>query len=378
VGGPWSNFTTQAGYINNPCPLQVMVKDIRLNNERGSHSLFADSDARVVACIDPLQNQFTFTQKMYDLFANLTEHPTDPSIEGGTNFTQQTFPLRNEPLIGNLTVELSNGYTTVIPHYEFVSQERGTDAEGKYAVVNESRIMVAAGTTGTSSLDGVEVLILGGVYLSQNYLFVDYESGLFHLAPAVVGPMNDHDHNIVKVCGSSTFDSPASSSPQGHQVSKSNAGAIAGGVVGGLAVAVAGLLTFWCLRNKKKAGEKVVTSSKEDDESAGNAPEVHHEHFVKMEAWLDGVASPVHRGSELESTTTYAGITGSELDGSISPHVERKNPIQEELISPISEPGELEGSTSPRIARRESELEANVPPIDNRRHSELEGSSTWR
>jgi hypothetical protein len=58
LGGEWYNFTTQAGYVNNPCPLQVMVKDVRLNNVRGSFSLFADSDATVVACVDPLQVRF--------------------------------------------------------------------------------------------------------------------------------------------------------------------------------------------------------------------------------------------------------------------------------------------------------------------------------
>jgi hypothetical protein len=256
VGGSWANFTPQAGYISNPCPLQVMVKDIRLNNVRGSFSLFADSDATVVACVDPLQNQFTFTEKMYDLFANLTDHPTNPAMAGGSNFTQQTYPLANEDLLGTLTVELSNGYKTIIPHYELVSQERGTDAEGKYAVVNESRIMVAAGTTGTSTLDGVEVPILGGVYLSQNYLFVDYESGQFHLAPAVVGEMDDQKHDIVPVCGTSGFDASVSSDQGDHQGSKSNAGAIAGGVVGGLAVIVGGLLIFWYLRNKNKRNSR--------------------------------------------------------------------------------------------------------------------------
>jgi hypothetical protein len=252
VGGAWTNFTTQAGYINDSCPLQVLVKDIRLNNIHGSFSLVADSEATVPACIDPLQNQFTFTQTMYDLFANLTEHPVNPAEAGGSNFTQQTYPVENEPLIGDITVELSNGYTTVIPHYEFVSQERGTDAEGKYAVLNTSRIMVRAGTT---SGDG-SGMVLGGVYLSLNYLLVDYANQMFHLAPAVIGELGDQDHDIVKVCGAVSFDGTNSSNGPGR--AKSTTGRIVGGVLGGLLAVTCGLALLahhWKQGQKRKDGE---------------------------------------------------------------------------------------------------------------------------
>lgn len=318
---------------------------------------------------------------MYDLFANLTDHPTNPAAEGGSNFTQQTYPLANAPLLGNLTVELSNGYTTLIPHFEFVSQERGTDAEGKYAVVNESRIMVAAGTTGTSTLDGVEIPILGGVYLSQNLLFVDYESGLFHLAPAVLGELGDHDHDIVKVCGPSGFDASMSSSASStHQGSNSNAGAIAGGVVGGLAVIAIALLAFWYLRTKKKPRDREALPSGTDNGSAAHAPEVHQNQLPRVESWLEGAgtSSPQHRGSELAGSTAFPARTNSELEGTIGspaiPILEMKEP--NELVSPIIyEAGEVE---SPHVTRRESELEAHsaspTSPNVTRREPELEAN----
>lgn len=321
---------------------------------------------------------------MYDLFANLTDHPTNPAAEGGPNFTQQTYPLANGPLLGNLTVELSNGYTTLIPHFEFVSQERGTDAEGKYAVVNESRIMVAAGTTGTSTLDGVEIPILGGVYLSQNLLFVDYESGLFHLAPAVLGELGDHDHDIVKVCGPSGFDASMSSSASTtHQGSKSNAGAIAGGVVGGLAVIAIALLAFWYLRTKKKPRDREALPSETDNGSAAHAPEVHQNQFPRVESWLEGAGTASqHRGSELAGSTAFPARTNSELEGTIGspaiPVLGMKEP--NELVSPIIyEAGEVE---SPHVTRRESELEANPvspnSPLNIWSQSEVEGSKTWK
>jgi hypothetical protein len=270
---------------------------------------------------------------MYDLFANLTDHPTNPAAEGGSNFTQQTYPLANGPLLGNLTVELSNGYTTLIPHFEFVSQERGTDAEGKYAVVNESRIMVAAGTTGTSTLDGVETPILGGVYLSQNLLFVDYESGLFHLAPAVLGELGDHDHDIVKVCGPSGFDASMSSSASStHQGSNSNAGAIAGGVVGGLAVIAIALLAFWYLRSTEARSWR--------------APLRFRPGRTRSSRGLSAPAIPIEmkEPNELVSPIIYEA---GEVE---SPHVTRR---ESELEAHSASP------TSPNVTRREPELEAN-------------------
>ena len=281
LAGPWSNFATQAHYIDAQCPLQVLVKDIRLNNDRGSFSLFADSDATVIACIDPLQNQFTLTETMYNIFASLTEHANDPGIEGGSDFTEQTYPLSAAPLLGNITVELSNGYTTHVPSYEFVSQERGTDLEGKYAVVNESRLMVAAGTTGTSTLDGVQIPILGGVYLSQNYLMVDYDSGIFRLAPAVLGEMPDQAHDIVQLCGGIEVDQSSSSSSTGKG-SNSHAGAIAGGVIGGVAILAIAAVMIWYLKKKKKKQKRepaLQPMAEAADQRAADAPELYRNGF---------------------------------------------------------------------------------------------------
>ena len=282
IAGTWTNFTTQAHYTDARCPLQVLVKDVRLNNERGSFSLFADSAATVVACIDPLQNQFTFTQTMYNVFASLTNHPTDPTIEGGSNFTEQTYPLSAAPLLGNLTVELSNGYITEIPNYELVSQERGTDAQGKYAVINDSRLMVAAGTTGTSTLGAVQIPVLGGVYLSQNYLMVDYDSGVFRLAPALLGEMDKNSSHIVKVCGGMEVDDSTSSSlgKKGGPKSTSIASPIAGGVVGGLSVLVViGLLFRWYRKKKKQpltdAARPFSDTLDTREDNSSSAPELY-------------------------------------------------------------------------------------------------------
>ncbi|KAI9867414.1 MAG: hypothetical protein M1813_008972 [Trichoglossum hirsutum] len=223
VKGSFTNFTIAQYLPNASCPLQVQVKDVQLSGSNGSHSLFADSGGTVTmtACIDALQNQFTFTRSMYDRFASLTNHPSSP------DFGPQIYPVESEPLIDTVIITLSNGYRSVIPHYEFVSRERGTDAEGKYAVVNTSRLMIAAGG------DDTMLPTLGGVFLSQNYLLVDYERNMFGLAPAVTGTKGANSQDVVTLCA-----------PSGM---KSIAGPVAGGVIGGVVLlcVTAFLLFLW-------------------------------------------------------------------------------------------------------------------------------------
>ncbi|KAF8537983.1 hypothetical protein BDD12DRAFT_663597, partial [Trichophaea hybrida] len=175
---PWTNFSINAGYSASFCQLQVLLRDVRITFSNGtSHSLFTDPAARIPACIDPLKNAFVFSKTMSDRLLSLTEHAFN--VTGEPAFDVRTYPASKEHLMENLTVVLSNGYTTVIPHYELISQWRGTDKEGKYGVLNESRIMVAAEPDERDTGDGDFLAILGGVYLSQNMLLVDYMRNTF-------------------------------------------------------------------------------------------------------------------------------------------------------------------------------------------------------
>ncbi|KAI9858399.1 MAG: hypothetical protein M1813_007503 [Trichoglossum hirsutum] len=240
-GQGWSNHSTGTQNLDYPCPLQVRIRDIRLNNTQGSFSLLADPQLTVPACIDPLQNAFTFTQAIYDRWANLTKHPANGSLPGEPAFTSQTYPKDREPLIGTLTVTLDDGFETVIPHYELLSEERGTDIQGKYSVVNASRIMAAV-----SNDDAPSVPILGGVYLSQNYLYVDYDKGTFHLAAA---ELDAHGQNIIPVCESTATPSPP------HRSKRLGGGAIAGIVVGVVVGVTALALGVWLFCRRRPPQE---------------------------------------------------------------------------------------------------------------------------
>ena len=181
----------------------------------------------------------TFTNNMYNIWAAATNHPP--------NLDQQLYPLTSASLLGSLTITLDNGYMTNIPQYELVSQQRGTDLQGKYSVLNESMLMTAIATTETEEL----IPTLGGVFLSQNYLFVDYDSNVFGLSPV---NMRDDFNSIPKVMKVCTPAQMSNETTQGNVSSRQHisGGAIAGAVIGsitGLLAIVAG--SGWLYRKRR-------------------------------------------------------------------------------------------------------------------------------
>ena len=232
------------------CPLQVSIADVILQNDRGNHTLFSDPDQRLPACIEPLQNAFTFTPKMFSKWQEVTSH-VDVDTDGSA-FGPQSYPLANEGLMGTLTIKLAIGgpdfYTVTIPHYELVTQERGTDpVQGKYVVTNASRVMAAV-QSGQSDL-GIDVPILGGVFLSLNYLHVDYDAQKFWLSPVM---RDGGAGSIVPTCAPAGNKTESIKAPTG---SPNSTLAIALPVC--IAVVVLVLIAwFWYNRSDKKRSEK--------------------------------------------------------------------------------------------------------------------------
>ncbi|OLN86915.1 hypothetical protein CCHL11_04618 [Colletotrichum chlorophyti] len=221
-----------------PCPLQVLIADVVVTNKNGDTSLMSDPNARIPACIDTVQNSFSLTTAMFSKLQTIGNHiATD-----GKAFGDAEFPADRESLLGSLTIKLSNGYTTVIPHYEFVSHVRGTDSRGTYAVLNNTRI-TANVASGLSDL-GNNITILGGIYLSQNYLHVDYKANKFWLSPQVKnGTLPNH---ITASCNGTTEATTKNGSALGLKI----------GVPVAIGAAMIALLALWFwLKNRKRTAK---------------------------------------------------------------------------------------------------------------------------
>ncbi|KAH0562035.1 hypothetical protein GP486_003261 [Trichoglossum hirsutum] len=289
--GRWSNHSAGMQGLDYSCPLQVRIKDIRLNNTKGSFSLLADPQLTVPACIDPQQNAFTFTQAIYNLWSNFTGHPANGSLPGEPPFTSQTYPKDREPLIGTLTVTLDDGFETIIPHYELLSEERGNDAQGRYAVVNASRVMAAV-----SNDETLPVPILGGVYLSQNYLFVDYDKGTFHLATA---DLDTHDQDIVPICEGGATPSPSHGS---RRLSGRKIAGIAVGVAAVVLIALALALWWARYRTRQDGAPRDGTSQKETPQNGTSQNGTSRDEASQGGTHKDAELEPNERRQELPTS----------------------------------------------------------------------------
>jgi hypothetical protein len=267
VNGSFSNFSLGSSYLDQPCLLQVLLKDVVVTTSNGTRtSIMPDPGARVPACVNPVENAFQFTPAMYKVWANLTQHPSNPPPDGSKNFTDQTYPLANEALINELIITLEGGYQVTIPHFELVTLERGVNAQGLYDVINSSRIQAAV----TSNGGRFSFPILGGVFLSQNYLKVDYSRKVFGLAHASMGSVENStvvstcvENDVQPVQPSQPPQSPSSSSSSTSLPDGSlGTGAIAGiavGSVAGFLLVIALLFFLWRRSQSKSSSATILT-----------------------------------------------------------------------------------------------------------------------
>lgn len=160
---------------------------------------------------------------------------------------------------GNLTITLDNGYRSTISNDELFTPLRGSDQYGRYTITNNSVLEAGVADNRKSNPSSVTPT-LGGLFLTFNYLFVDYRNGVFNLAPAVASSNTSSAVNIVTVCTSSnisnTTQSPTPTPTPSSSSSKTNVGAIAGGVVGGVVgLALLGILVFFLLRRRRRESQ---------------------------------------------------------------------------------------------------------------------------
>jgi aspartyl protease len=221
------NFTTypvgQQFETTTPCPLQVHLSDIRVvDSQQNSRSIFSDPAARVAACINPLTYDILLSDTLFNSWALLTNH--SPGLN------DQNYPDTALPYLNGLEIVFEDGYSSTIPSEELAGFERGFNDQGQLDVLNNS-----IQTTVARSLEQ-DYVVLGGVFLSQNYLRVDYTKRQFSLAQSINGPVpNSANGSIVSTCVPGPI--PPSPSPPTKK-KKLSGGAIAGIVIGSLVGAV--------------------------------------------------------------------------------------------------------------------------------------------
>jgi hypothetical protein len=199
INGPFTNFSVGNGSLKSPCPLQVTVTGLSY----AGVSLFGNGSQTMDACIDPGAQKFVFTPSVTSEFAAVTR-------QNSSFYKGLTFPANNPPL-GNLTITLNNGYKTTITNNELFTYLRGSDANGRYAITNNTVVDSGISDNRASNPSSV-VPTLGGLFLTFNYLVVDYEANMFRLAPAVSSSVNIEASNITTICTPKVQSPPSSTS----------------------------------------------------------------------------------------------------------------------------------------------------------------------
>ena len=264
VAGDFTTFPVGNWTLLQPCPLQVTVSNITYTFQNGTSVLLTSGNMDV--CIEPFQDRFTFPPDVVQNFANATNYN---SSYGGL-----TYPTDQAP-DGSLTITLDNNYTTVVPNSELITLERGSDQLGHYVITNSSVVQTEISYTAKSDPSTV-LPVLGGIYLTFNYLIVDYESGHFQLAPAVPGSQPTSAQALKPICTQIPTSAP---SVVPTPKKSSNAGAIAGGTIGGVAgLAIIGVLAFFFLRHRRRRRSQEATTAPPDKAAQQAAQQPHDIH----------------------------------------------------------------------------------------------------
>ena len=253
LAGEWTDYPINAGLRDaSDCPLQILIRDIKVNQGNGSSSLLADSRSSIPACVDPLQNNFWLTPSIFDRYMRLAGWNGSVADRVQT----PTFSPSAAPLLCNVTVSIAIVMSVYVPNYEMVSQVRGPNDVGTYAVTDPSRLQLAVSTNNTA-----RVPTLGGVFMSQLYMKIDYERGIFSLAPAVVGPRKQ-PRDVVTVCNANATSNVAPDTAPGsdNALGRIVGPAVAASIVGaGLIV-----LAIWCYRRNRKSKRRPFESESPD------------------------------------------------------------------------------------------------------------------
>lgn len=254
-----AEFTVFPNFNDNLCVGCVVITNLTYVTSEAETSLFSNSSETLQVALEPFTHSLGVPQ---DIFANFLRASngtvgTDP----GTT-ALATLPVNAE--LGNLSVTFSNGYQTTIPGSELFLPPRQYGKDGTYGVTNDSYLVAALANLTT---EGSYVLDWGIPILTMNYMIMDYDNQTFSLAPARQGPYGSSSGALIEpLCQgiapvttsagapqATNSTVPATPSASAAKTSHTNVGAIAGGVVGGIAgLVIICLLAFFIVRGKRR------------------------------------------------------------------------------------------------------------------------------
>ena len=219
-------------------PLTVNVTDIQIHDAGGNgislldKSRFPnlpDASASFQAEIGTDNYALSFPYEITQNFASLLAAVPGPD---------SSLVLKT-PFDGTMTVTLSNGFTIALP--------------GNITVNSNNTTVVAS-----QDKQSAAPFYLGVALLTQTYLMIDYDHSFFYLAQAVPWPRYFTPQSF---CPGSTPAAYIPPSTQGRDV-RGIAGAVVGGVIGGLAVLALTVCMIRSCRRRRREHYRRMSEAK--------------------------------------------------------------------------------------------------------------------
>ncbi|KAK5096491.1 hypothetical protein LTR70_001665 [Exophiala xenobiotica] len=232
--------------------LKTNVIDITLNFRGGKDVKLLEDETP--ACIVPTRQNLLGLEASYQtLFQNLTETDT-VGDSFGVHWGSMLFDADNA-YDGDITISLATGLSVRIPNDQFVPPAVEYDRNGS-RIFNESRKAVLMERL------GVNTVTLGRYFLTASYLMVDYEEDTFTMwnanptTASSLKPVVRKD--ATNICSNSTLGTGANNTPTQEDPDspspprKLSTGAMAGIIVGAVALALVTALAALFLWRKKR------------------------------------------------------------------------------------------------------------------------------
>ncbi|KAM7219685.1 hypothetical protein V8F06_004898 [Rhypophila decipiens] len=194
--GGWYDFPVKSQLDGKRyCPLQVEITSMTATVSNSTktlppRSIVGISDTLNV-CIEPYDNLFRIPDERWSRFNDLIEDFTGKSLDpvriAPTDYDNELYNLEPGTVypaeFGNfnitLRITIANGLTVEIPSHEFQRPLRGLDKAGKPTVdTSKNELQIYHYSPGEPQ----DSPVFGKAFLSQLYLYVDYEAMVFHLA----------------------------------------------------------------------------------------------------------------------------------------------------------------------------------------------------
>ncbi|KAK6349067.1 hypothetical protein TWF730_009827 [Orbilia blumenaviensis] len=201
-----SNTTMADGKQGIHCPTQVLVSNFVVSIQGIEYDLLPDRNFKIFACIDPYQQSISMPEGMMGQLLGLTGAMFLPP-----NGTESPKPLMNatsDRKIQNVSITIQDdigSFTVTIPGNETMNPVYGKLPDGKNGWIEGNLTQLEFRNRSDNypvedPYNELPSLILGGIFLSQQYLMLDYSRNKFGLAPLAQNRAVSNGDGLIRIC----------------------------------------------------------------------------------------------------------------------------------------------------------------------------------